>query len=307
MLQRIIFSLLLAFTWASQVSAQTSLLPAREKPKPFAFATAAELRDYLRWTPQAKPLVSAHRGGPAGNLPENTIEAFDYAHSLDPQVIIECDVQLSRDSVLVMTHDDNLSRTAGLNVAVKALMADSLVKIPLLDIFSRPSRYHMPTLDEVLAWSNKRSLLTVDVKRGIPYPKVLAAIQRAKAQNRALLITYNLADAEWCHANDPEIILSVTVRNEKELEALKASKVDLKRMVAFVGVSEPNRKLYEGLHALGIRCILGILGNLEKKAMSKIGNAGVKIVREFVKDGADILATNEVEYVHSALNWRGKL
>jgi glycerophosphoryl diester phosphodiesterase len=304
---RSFFCLLTAFTWASYVSAQTSVLPAREKPKPFAFATAAELRDYLRWTPQVTPLISAHRGGPAGNLPENTIEAFDYAHRLDPQVIIECDVQLSRDSVLVMTHDDNLRRTAGIDVAVNKLTADSLRNLPLLDVFSRPSLYHMPTLDEVLIWSNKRSLLTVDVKRGIPYPKVLAAIQQAKAQNRALLITYNLADAEWCHANDPDIILSVTVRNEKELEALKASKVDLKRMVAFVGVSEPSRKLYEGLHALGIRCILGIIGNLEKKAMSKIGEYGVKIVREFVKDGADILATNEVEYVRDALHWRGKL
>jgi len=272
--------------------------------RPLVFATAAELRDYLRWSPQAEPLVSAHRGGPVGNLPENSLEAFNQSLATDPRTIIECDVQLSADSVLVMTHDDRLSRTAGVNKAVSSLTAAELQALPLLDREGRPSPYHMPTLTEVLAWAEGKTILTVDVKRGVSHRRVLDAIQRARAHNRALVITYNLADALWYHQNDPDILLSVTVRNEAELDALKASGVDLKRMVAFVGTREPSRRLYDELHRLGIRCILGILGNLEQKAMSKIGLEGFKVVQGYVKSGADILATNEVEFTRSALNYK---
>ncbi len=306
-MQRSLLLLLqLIFIWASHAACAQ---PARvAPPKPLVFATAAELREFLRYRPSSEPLdaalVSAHRGGPAANLPENTLEAFDRSLSVDPRVIIECDVQLSRDSVLVMTHDDNLSRTAGVNKAVSSLSASDLQALPLLDREGRPSRYFMPRLADVLAWAQGKTLLTVDVKRGVPHRLVLDAIRRAKAQNCALVITYNLTDALWYHQNDPDILLSVTVRNADELAALKASGVDLSRMVAFVGTREPSRKLYDELHALGIRCILGILGNLEQRALSKTGLAGYAVIQDYVESGADILATNEVDFTRMALNYR---
>lgn len=62
-------------------------------------------------------LVGAHRGF-RSIRPENTLSAFDA--SLGHCDFIELDVQMSRDGVAVITHDDELGRTCnGLEMAVK--------------------------------------------------------------------------------------------------------------------------------------------------------------------------------------------
>ncbi len=55
------------------------------------------------------PIVIAHRGA-SGYLPEHTLESAAYAHALGAD-FIEQDVVLSRDDVLVVTHDIHLETT----------------------------------------------------------------------------------------------------------------------------------------------------------------------------------------------------
>jgi glycerophosphoryl diester phosphodiesterase len=57
----------------------------------------------------AKPIVIAHRGA-SGYLPEHTLEAAAYAHALGVD-FIEQDVVLSKDDVLVVTHDIHVDTT----------------------------------------------------------------------------------------------------------------------------------------------------------------------------------------------------
>ena len=56
-----------------------------------------------------RPRNIAHRGG-AGLFPENTIFAFEQALELGTQ-ILETDVRGTGDNVLVLLHDEDLSRT----------------------------------------------------------------------------------------------------------------------------------------------------------------------------------------------------
>src|SRR5690554_1261133 len=58
------------------------------------------------------PLVSAHRGGSAKGFPENCIETFERAITFAP-AIIETDIAMTKDSVLVLMHDDKLDRKIG--------------------------------------------------------------------------------------------------------------------------------------------------------------------------------------------------
>lgn len=55
------------------------------------------------------PLILAHRGASA-YAPENTIAAFRLAHELGADGI-ELDVQLTRDKIAVVIHDDTVART----------------------------------------------------------------------------------------------------------------------------------------------------------------------------------------------------
>jgi len=65
---------------------------------------------------QDKPLLVAHRGY-AKNYPENTFSAFAAAIDCGGR-FLELDVQLTRDHVACVIHDDNLVRTGSKSVSV---------------------------------------------------------------------------------------------------------------------------------------------------------------------------------------------
>jgi glycerophosphoryl diester phosphodiesterase len=60
--------------------------------------------------PSPQPMVIAHRGA-SGLAPEHTIAAYDLALELGADVI-EQDLQVTRDGVLIVLHDEKLDRTA---------------------------------------------------------------------------------------------------------------------------------------------------------------------------------------------------
>ena len=64
--------------------------------------------------PRSRPLVVAHRGDSA-HAPENTLEAARLARSSGADAW-ELDVQLTRDGVAVVIHDDSLERTTDVGV-----------------------------------------------------------------------------------------------------------------------------------------------------------------------------------------------
>ena len=65
-----------------------------------------------------KPLMIAHGGGNL-EFPDNTLEAFYNAYSIDQEVMLETDVSLTKDGVIILTHDTTLDRkTTLLNAEV---------------------------------------------------------------------------------------------------------------------------------------------------------------------------------------------
>ncbi len=52
----------------------------------------------------------AHRGG-RGEMPENTLEAFYNAYSINSGVVMESDANMTKDGVLILCHDNRLDRT----------------------------------------------------------------------------------------------------------------------------------------------------------------------------------------------------
>ena len=57
-----------------------------------------------------RPIVIAHRGA-SGLAPEHTVAAYDRAVAIGADYL-EQDLQITRDGVLVVLHDDTLDRTA---------------------------------------------------------------------------------------------------------------------------------------------------------------------------------------------------
>jgi glycerophosphoryl diester phosphodiesterase len=57
----------------------------------------------------SRPILIAHGGGNL-EFPDNTLEAFYHAYSVDPTVMMETDVSLTKDGVIILTHDTTLDR-----------------------------------------------------------------------------------------------------------------------------------------------------------------------------------------------------
>lgn len=106
-----------------------------------------------------KQKLFAHRGlyDNASEAPENSMAAFRKAVEAD--FGIELDVQLSKDGVPVIMHDEDLRRACGVDRPVKSLTLEELKKLRLFQ-----SEETVPTLREFLDMVHGRVPLIVEIK-----------------------------------------------------------------------------------------------------------------------------------------------
>ncbi|MBC8155568.1 MAG: glycerophosphodiester phosphodiesterase family protein [Bacteroidetes bacterium] len=266
-------------------------------PKTYTKVATGSGPTFFSYQAGQTPRISAHRGG--GDLkgyPENCIESFNYLAKTLP-VIIECDIDLTKDSVLVMMHDATLDRTTtGTGKLIDKTYAETQ-QYRLEDNAGTLTDYKIPTLEDVLRWGENKVTFTLDVKRNVKFESVVAMIHKTGAVDYAAVITYNAADAAKVHKLDPALMISVTIRNRAEYDRLHELGIPDNRMVAFVGTKEPEVDLYKFLHEKGIACILGTLGNLDKQAAAK----GDQVYKKFAENGADIMSTDRPLEVFKAV------
>jgi glycerophosphoryl diester phosphodiesterase len=62
------------------------------------------------------PLLIAHGGGNQ-EFPDNTLEAYYHAYSIDAHVMLETDVNLTKDGVIILSHDRSLDQKTTLRYA----------------------------------------------------------------------------------------------------------------------------------------------------------------------------------------------
>jgi len=241
-----------------------------------------------QWLSDPQPLVSAHRGGPYPGFPENAIETFENIVNQTPAVI-ECDVSMTKDSVLILMHDKTLDRTTTGQGKVSDILFDEVKELRLVDNDGDTTAYQIPTLDAVLAWGKGKALFTLDVKRGVPFEKVVEAMEKFDATSYAAVITYRIQDAELVYSLKSDVIISVSARDDEALKQIVNSGVPSKNLLGFVGTREPESSHYVKLQDLGIKTILGTLGNLDKSAAAKGDDS---IYSTYTKNGANIIATD---------------
>ncbi|QNL51493.1 glycerophosphodiester phosphodiesterase family protein [Olivibacter sp. SDN3] len=246
-----------------------------------------DLYRFLTYHEQRVPLVSAHRGGPEPGYPENAIETFERSASKQP-LIIECDIALSKDSVLVMMHDDKLDRTTTGEGFVHDYTLNELKQLHLKDNEGKETTFSIPTLDEVLNWGRGKVIFTLDVKRSVPLALVVDAVKRNKASAYSVIITYNATQASEVYQIAPDLMISASIKKIDDLIRLDDYGIPDNRLLAFVGVSEPDTLLYKQLHEHGIMCIIGTMGNLDNRAKQR----GDDLYYKLITRGADIISTD---------------
>ena len=105
-------------------------------------------------------MIFAHRGN-WRNSAENSIQAFQDCinEGLDG---IEVDLQMTKDSVLVIMHDETLDRTTTGSGKVSDYTIDELRKLRLLTPIGVKTRQTIPTFEQVLLLAKDKILIQVD-------------------------------------------------------------------------------------------------------------------------------------------------
>lgn len=246
-----------------------------------------ETRDFYTWSADRIPMVSAHRGGPYPGFPENAIETFANVLKYTP-AIIETDVAMTKDGVLVLMHDDDLDRTTTGRGKVEEVTYEYIQSLYLIDETGKQTAFKVPTLEDALLWSKGKALLTLDIKRSVPFEKIIEVVRQTKSEPHAALISYTFPAAKKLHYMAPELMLSVTIRNQNEIDRFEETGIPWSNVIAFTGVSERSQEFNQALHERGVFTILGVIGNLDRSAARR----GDQIYASFVQKGADILATD---------------
>ena len=253
----------------------------------------------FNYSAKNKNYVSAHRGGSGiKGYPENSVETFEYLYQKGIQ-IFEIDVAETKDQQLILMHDNSLQRTSTGRQDVNQVDLKTIKEYFLVDDFGQQTSFSIPTFAEALNWGKQKPIyFMVDIKKGVDYKDIVSTIKQANMQNQVVLVTYTVGQAKKLHQLAPEMLLSVSMRNERELNEMLNSGIPTDKTVAFTGTRSNDKSFLDIIHAKNIVVIFGTLGNLDKSSAAKNG----QLYRDLENDGVDIFATDRALDVHQTIN-----
>ncbi len=240
--------------------------------------------DCLRTT--GAVVVSAHRGGPSSGHAENTVSALANTLTSAP-VFIEVDVGVTQDGALFLMHDETVDRTTTGSGRLNELTRDQVRSLTVEDTDGTPLNHAPTELAEALAWANGRTVLELDIKRGVAYEDVITEVEAAGAMGRVVFITYSIDGASRIARLAPEAMIYTTISSARELDLLERRGVDLSRVVAWVGTDAPPASLVAALNARGVETRFGMFGegrDYENAARARAQIVAVDDAAEAVRD-----------------------
>lgn len=160
-------------------------------------------------------LIFGHRGA-AGTFPENTMLSFDAAVKAGAHGI-ELDVQMTKDGVVVVIHDETVDRTTNGKGFIKDLDYKELTMLDASYSFPQFSgKARIPTLEEVLEWAVAYPSLFVNIelKNGIvEYSKLeektIELVSKYKLEDNVILSSFNHYSLVKCKSISDEIKTAV--------------------------------------------------------------------------------------------------
>ena len=141
------------------------------------------------------PLIWGHRGA-SGHAPENTLPAFQMAADMGADGV-ELDVQLTRDGVLAVCHDETIDRTSSGAVWLKDF---TLYELRSLDFRNGNAAYEgvkIPAMEEVFDLLAPTGLtINIELKTGIVFyenieEKILELAARKNWEDRVIYSSFN--------------------------------------------------------------------------------------------------------------------
>lgn len=249
-------------------------------------STPQQLQQYFKYTGHDVPLISGHRGGPDVNAPENSLEAFEHSLQFTP-AIFEIDPHLTKDSVVVLLHDDTLDRTTTGKGRLNSYTWEEAKKFKLKDVNGNVTPYRIPTLEEAIIWAKGRTVLSLD-KKDVPMETTAKLIKKHHAEAWVMVTVHNAKQAKFYYDNDKEIMFEAFVKTKQALEEYEQAGIPWQQIMAYIGpdIKPGNKELIDMLHQRGVMCMISTAPTYDKlptveeraKAYTAIIKSGVDVI-----------------------------
>lgn len=145
----------------------------------------------------------AHRGlfDNKSKAPENSLPAFKNA--VDNHYGIELDVQLTKDEVIVVFHDNDIFRMCGVDKNVRDITYEELCKYTL-----KKSKCKIPTLKEALQVIDGKVPLIVELKLEYNYKRTCELVNAMLTQYKGVycIESFNPLGLYWYRRYNPRIL-----------------------------------------------------------------------------------------------------
>ncbi len=247
-----------------------------------------------------EPLLISHRGE-SRDAPENTMRAFRLAWERNTDGI-ECDLQLSADHQVIVVHDGNLKRIAGIERNIRDMTAAELEKVD----FGRHkgpefAGEKMLRFEELLAAAPKDKYLFIELKGSDPalVDAVTPIMKKyAPAPDRVRLIAFNAPLLEYAGKCLPQYHRSL-------LLTLKADTPAERRQLLERGLATARK-----IGAVGLD--LGALPPDDQESVAAVRKAGLELQVWTIDDpeaaqgyrrlGVDVITSNRAAFLREKLN-----
>lgn len=249
----------------------------------------ADLHSFFRYTGRNASIISGHRGSHIKDYPENAIETFEHVLKHTP-AFFEIDPRLTKDSVIVLLHDDTLDRTTTGKGKLSDFTWEEVKKLRLKDKDGNITPYRIPTLQEAIDWARGKTILNLD-KKDVPLRMTAAIIRKNNAGGFVMVTVHNAQQALFYYNDDPQRMMSAFVKTEKALKEYEAAGVPWRNMIAYIGSENKpaNKIMFDLLHARGVMCMISAAPVYDKLPSAEERAA---MYRDIFKQGADILESD---------------
>lgn len=178
-------------------------------------------------------LVAAHRGD-WRNAPENSLKAL--LNSIEKGFdIMELDVKMTKDSQMVVMHDNTIDRTTNAKGKVSDFTLQEIRKFRLKNGFGRVTPHPIPTMSEMMLAAKGKIIINVD-KGNDHLPEVFKVLNETGTVKQAIVnvgdnINYADLISKEKIPSDAYIMVVVNMKSDDLSEIIKSYKANSKSIV----------------------------------------------------------------------------
>jgi len=166
-----------------------------------------------------KQNLIAHRGIHITE-PENSKKAIKEA--IKKNYIVEFDVHLLKDNTIVVFHDDNLKRMAGIDKKLKDCTYEEIKNIKLLN-----TNNNIPTLTEVLEIVDEKVPIIIELKYDQKTGKLEKELVKIldNYQGKFCVMSFNPLSIRWFRKHRPNYIRGLLISHKTKKKRFISNKI----------------------------------------------------------------------------------